>query len=108
MNIDNARHRPRAATGKRNTRARLYFGASVISAFIVGAVLPMAPITADAKQEEPRPSIPAHGSGPAVYIQDGRVVAIRRDPVPPGEYGGQGVDYSPHMAAYFLDGPCAK
>ena len=39
------------------------------------------------------------GTGPAVYVLDGRVVAIRRDPLPAGAYGGHGVDYSPGMTA---------
>jgi hypothetical protein len=53
----------------------------VISALIVGAALPIAPIAANGQQEEPGPlPKPANGSGPAVYILDGRVVAIRRDP----------------------------
>ena len=30
------------------------------------------------------PRSAAGGSGPAVYVLDGRVVAIRRDPLPPG------------------------
>jgi hypothetical protein len=92
-----------------NTRTRRRTVVAVISALIVGAALPIAPIAANGQQEEPGPlPKPANGSGPAVYILDGRVVAIRRDPLPPGAYGGQGVDYSPDMAAYVLGGTCGN
>jgi hypothetical protein len=47
-------------------------------------------------------------SGPAVYFLDGRVVAIRRDPVPPGVYGGHGVDYAPGMTAWVLGSQCGQ
>jgi hypothetical protein len=43
-----------------------------------------------------------------VYVLNGRVVAIRRDPLPPGAYGGQGVDYAPDMTAWILGPHCAQ
>jgi hypothetical protein len=90
-------------------RRRWQTGAAVISALIVGALLPIAPVAADAQQEDPQPApTPTDGTGPAVYILDGGVVAIRRDPLPPGAYGGQGVDYSPDMTAYILGDPCGN
>jgi hypothetical protein len=33
-----------------------------------------------------------------VWVSDGRVVAVRRAPVPDGAYGAHGVDYSPATA----------
>jgi hypothetical protein len=81
-----------------------------VAAVLLSAVLPTAPIAADAQPDDrgqaPRPA--TRGSGPAVYILDGRVVAIRRDPLPPGAYGGQGIDYSPDMTAWILDSPCGQ
>ena len=80
------------------------------SAVLLSAALPIAPIAADTHSEDrgQEPPSAARGSGPAVYVLDGRVVAIRRDPVPRGAYGGQGVDYSPDMTAWILDSPCGQ
>jgi hypothetical protein len=86
-----------------------------VSAVLLSAVLPTAPVAANAEPEDhgrgswspARGSGPAaRGSGPAVYVLDGRVVAIRRSPLPPGAYGGQGVDWSSDMTAWILDPPC--
>jgi hypothetical protein len=83
---------------------------AAVSAVLLSAVLPTAPIAANAQPEDrgqgPRPA--ARGSGPAVSVLDGRVVAIRRDPLPPGAYGGQGVDYSPDMTAWILGPHCSQ
>lgn len=111
---------------------------AAMSAVLLSAALPIAPIAADAQPEDrgqgPRPAAggsrpavlapiaadtqpedrgqgprpAAGGSGPAVYVLDGRVVAIRRDPLPPGAYGGQGVDYSPDMTAWNLGPSCGR
>ena len=80
------------------------------SAVLLSAVLPTAPIAADAQPEEREQGPPsaARGSGPAVYVLDGQVVAIRRDPLPPGAYGGHGVDYSPDMTAWILGPRCGQ
>ena len=81
-----------------------------MSSVLLLAVLPTAPVAADAQPEDrgqgPRSS--ARGSGPAVYVLDGRVVAVRRDPLPPGAYGGQGVDYSPDLKAWILGPHCGQ
>jgi hypothetical protein len=90
------------------TRARWQTGTAVLAALIVGAVLPVASVAADDSREAPKPPPAAKGSSPAVYILDGRGVAIRRDPLPPGAYGGQGVDYSPDLAAYVLGNRCSN
>ena len=83
---------------------------AAVSAFLLSAALPIAPMAADAQPEDggQGPRSAARGSGPAVYVLDGRVVAIRRDPLPPGAYGGQGVDYSPDMTAWNLGPPCGR
>jgi hypothetical protein len=83
---------------------------AAVSAVVLGAVLPTGPIAADAQPADrgQGPRSAARGSGPAVYVLDGRVVAIRRDPLPPGAYGGQGVDYSPDMTAWILDPSCSQ
>ena len=80
-----------------------------VSAVLLIAVLPTAPI-ANAQPEDRghAPRSAARGSGPAVYVLDGRVVAIRRSPLPPGAYGGQGVDWSPDMTAWILDSDCGQ
>lgn len=80
------------------------------SAVLVCAALPTAPVAADAGPEDPgqAASPAAGGAGPAVYVLDGRVVAIRRDPLLPGAYGGQGVDYSPDMTAWVLGPRCGR
>jgi hypothetical protein len=81
--------------------------AATVPAILLSAVLPIAPIAADDQPDRGEgPQSAARGSGPAVYVLDGRVVAIRRDPLPPGAYGGQGVDYSPDMTAWILGPPC--
>jgi hypothetical protein len=83
---------------------------AAVSAALLGAVLPITPIAAHDQPEDrgqgPRSAV--GGSGPAVYVLDGRVVAIRRDPLPPGAYGGQGVDYSPDMSAWILGPHCSQ
>jgi hypothetical protein len=80
-----------------------------VSTLLLSAVLPTAPITANAQPEDRGQGSrsAARGSGPAVYVLDGRVVAIRRSPLPPGAYGGQGVDWSPDMTAWILDPQCS-
>ena len=82
---------------------------TAVAAVLVSTVLPAAPIAANAQSEDrgPEPRS-APGTDPAVYVLDGRVVAIRRDPVPPGAYGGQGVDYSPDMSAWILGPHCGQ
>jgi hypothetical protein len=83
-----------------------------VSAVLLSAVLVTAPIAANAQLEDlgQGPRSAARGSGPAVYVLDGRVVAIRREPLPqplpPGAYGGHGVDYSPDMTAWILGPHC--
>jgi hypothetical protein len=78
-------------------------------AVLLGAVLLAAPIAATAQPDdrEDGPRAAAGASGPAVYVLDGRVVAIRRDPLPPGAYGGQGVDYSPDVTTWFIGSHCS-
>lgn len=80
---------------------------AAVSAVLLSAVLPTAPIAATAQPED-REGSAARASGPAVYVLDGRVVAIRRDPLPPGAYGGHGVDYSPDMTAWILGPQCGQ
>ena len=82
---------------------------AAVSAVLLCAVLPTVPIAANAQPEDrgQGPRSAARGSGPAVYVLDGRVVAIRRYPLPPGAYGGQGVDYSPGMTAWILGSHCS-
>ena len=77
---------------------------------LLSAVLPTAPIAANAQPVDRGPGLrsAARGSGPAVYVLDGRAVAIRRDPLPPGAYGGHGVDYSPDMTAWILGPHCSQ
>ena len=84
--------------------------AAAVSAVLLGAVPPIAPNAADAQPEDrgQGPRSAGRGSQPAVYVLDGRVVAIRRDPLPPGAYGGQGVDYSPDMTAWILGPHCGQ
>ena len=84
--------------------------AAAVSAVLLSAVLPTAPNAAYAQPEDrgQGPRSAARGSGPAVYVLDGRVVAIRRDSLPPGAYGGQGVDYSPDMKAWTLGLHCSQ
>jgi hypothetical protein len=79
-------------------------------AVLLGAVLPAAPIAASGQIEdrETRSASAAPGSSPAVYVINGRVVAIRRDPLPAGAYGSHGVDYAPDMTAWVLGPGCAQ
>ncbi len=79
-------------------------------AVLLSAVLPTAPIAANAHPEDRElgSRSAASGSGPAVYVLNGRVVAIRRDPLPPGADGGQGIDYAPDMTAWILGPRCAQ
>ena len=89
-----------------NRKPRSFWRATTVavSAVLLGAVLLTVPTATHAQlQGRGQGDGPAaHGSGPAVYVVDGRVVAIRRDPVPPGAYGGHGVDYAPDMTAWIL------
>ena len=89
---------------KPNPRPRWRSVAAVGAVIALGAAMLTAPVAAD-----PRPdgsgSSPG-GSNPAVYVIDDRVVAIRRDRVPPSAYGGHGVDYSPNLTAWVLDSGC--
>lgn len=95
---------------KRKPRSIRRTTATAASVVLLSAVLPTAPIAAQAQPEDPGqgPRSAARGSGPAVYVLDGRVVAIRRDPLPPGAYGGHGVDYSPDMTAWILGPHCGQ
>jgi hypothetical protein len=78
-------------------------------AVLLSAVLPTAPVAANVelKDRELGSRSAARGSEAAIYVLNGRVVAIRRDPLPPGAYGGQGVDYAPDMTAWILGPHCA-
>lgn len=78
------------------------------AAILLSAVLPAAPIaaTAESDDREKGPRSAAGATGPAVYVFEGRVVAIRRDPLPPGAYGGQGVDYAPDTTTWVLGSHC--
>ena len=83
---------------------------AAVSAVLLSAALPTAPIDANAQPEDrgQGPQSATRASGPAVSVLDGRVVALRRDPLPPGAYGGQGVDYSPDMTAWILGPHCGQ
>jgi hypothetical protein len=83
---------------------------AAVSAVVLSTVLPTAPIAANAQPEDRGQEVrsAARGSGPAVYVLGGRVVAIRRDPLPPGAYGGHGVDYSPDLTAWILGPHCGR
>lgn len=89
---------------KPNPRPRWQSAAAVGAVIALGAAMLTAPVAAKPRSEEPRSS--AGESHPAVYIIGDRVVAIRRDRVPPGAYGGHGVDYSPDLNAWTLDSGC--
>lgn len=90
---------------KPNPRPRWLSAAAVGAATALAAAMLTTPVAA---QPQPSTSDSAPGeSNPAVYIIGDRVVAIRRDRVPPGAYGGHGVDYAPHLNAYILDSGCA-
>lgn len=91
---------------KSNPRPGWVSAAAVGAALALGATMLTAPVAAHPRPNEPGSSPPGE-SGPAVYIVGDRVVAIRRDPVPPGAYGGHGVDYDPDLTAWVLDSGCA-
>lgn len=90
---------------KPNPRPHWLSAAAIGAVMALGATLLTAPVAADPRQGES--GSPRGESGPAVYIIGDRVVAIRRDRVPAGAYGGHGVDYAPEMTAWVLDGGCA-
>ena len=86
-----------------NPRPRWVSAAAAGAVLALAAAMPAAPVAAahpDDSDASPR------GSDPAVYIVGDQVVAIRRDPLPPGAYGGHGVDYSPGLTAWVLDSGC--
>lgn len=90
---------------KPNPRPRWLAAAAVGAAIALGAAMLTTPVAAHPRADESG-SAPDE-SGPAVYVLGDRVVAIRRDRVPPGAYGGHGVDYAPHLRAWVLDDGCA-
>jgi hypothetical protein len=92
-------------TMKPNPRPRWFSTAAVGAVIALAAAMLTAPVAAHPRWDETGSS-PGE-SNPAVYIIGDRVVAIRRDRVPPGAYGGHGVDYSPNLAAWILDSGCA-
>jgi hypothetical protein len=89
---------------KSNPRPRWFSAASVGAVTTLVAML-TAPVAAAPRADDSGSS--PRESNPAVYIIGDRVVAIRRDRVPPGAYGGHGVDYAPDMTAWILDSGCA-
>ena len=90
---------------KPNPRPRRLSAAAVGAVIALGTAMLTAPAAAHPRSDESGSS--PHESNPAVYIIGDRVVAIRRDRLPPGAYGGHGVDYSPHLTAWLLDSGCA-
>ena len=90
---------------KPNPRPRWLSATAAGAAIALGAAMLTAPVAAQPRSDESGSS-PGE-SNPAVYIIGDQVVAIRRDPVPPGAYGGHGVDYSPNLTAWILDSGCA-
>ena len=89
---------------KPNPRPRWQPAAAVGAVIVLGAAMLTAPVAAHPRPDESGSS--PRASNPAVYIIGDRVVAIRRDRVPPGGYGGHGVDYSPDLTAWILDSGC--
>jgi len=89
---------------KPNPRPRWVSAAAVGAVIALGAAMLTAPVAAQPRPDESG-SAPGE-SNPAVYVIGDRVVAIRRDRVPPGAYGGHGVDYSPDLRAWILDSGC--
>ena len=81
---------------------------AAVSAALLGAVLLTAPTVTHAQPQDRGHGSPARGSGAAVYVLDGRVIALRREPLPPGAYGGHGVDYAPDMTAWILGPQCDR
>jgi hypothetical protein len=89
-----------------NARSRWLSAAAAGAAIALCAAMLTAPVAAKPRSEESG-SAPGE-SNPAVYVVGDRVVAIRRDRVPPGVYGGHGVDYSPDLTAWILDSGCGE
>jgi len=87
-----------------NPRPRRLSAAAVGAVIALGAAMLTVPVAAHPRADESGSS--PRESNPAVYIIGDRVVAIRRDPLPPGAYGGHGVDYSPELTAWILDSGC--
>lgn len=90
---------------KPNPRPRWLAAGAIGAATALAAAMLTAPVAAQ-PQPSTSDSLPGE-SNPAVYIIGDRVVAIRRDRVPPGAYGGHGVDYAPNLKAWILDSGCA-
>jgi hypothetical protein len=90
---------------KPNPSPRWLSTAAVGAAIAVGAALLTTPVAAHTRPDES--GSPSRESNRAVYVIGDRVVAIRRDPVPPGAYGGHGVDYSPDLTMWVLGSGCA-
>ena len=84
--------------------------AAAAATVLIGVFLPTAPGPANAEPDDrEHDSSSATGvSDSAFYGLGGRVVAVRRDPVPRGAYGGQGVDYSPDMTTWVIGSRCAQ
>lgn len=80
-----------------------------MSAVLLGVGLLGVPVGTHAEPQDRGPGAgsTAHVSHPAVYVVDGHVAAIRRDAVPPGAYGGHGVDYAPGMGAWQPSPTCS-
>jgi hypothetical protein len=93
-------------TMKPTPRPRRQSAAAVGAVIALGAAMLTAPVAAQPRSDESG-SAPGE-SNPAVYVVGDRVVAIRRDRMPPGVYGGHGVDYSPDLTAWILDSGCGE
>ncbi len=89
---------------KPNPRPRRLVAATVGVATTLAAAMLTVPVAAQPRAEGSGTAPGA--SDPGVYVVGDRVVAIRRDPMPPGAYGNHGVDYAPHLRAWVLDSGC--
>lgn len=89
---------------KPNPRPRRQVAATVGAAAAVGVAMLTVPVAAQPRADDPGTA--PGWSDPGVYVVGDRVVAIRRDRVPPGAYGNHGVDYAPHLRAWVLDSGC--
>ena len=90
---------------KPNPRPSRRSAAAVAALIAVGTAMLTAPVAAHSRPDES--GSPSRETNQTVYIIDDRVVAIRRAPVPPGAYGGHGVDYSPDLTTWVLGSGCA-